>query len=261
MIARGFLLVRREPRLPVILFIAFVLPSMLGLVPLDRVLAPWLDLAPIARGLQQTPLDDTLLAELVTRGRGLSGSLEGGILVAVLLAGPAVWLVEVLVALRATGSRMPMGLACARGLGVVLLALPLRTIPAGLATLVAWSARDAQTFSAAWPALVAALAAYAVTSAFVSVLVDVARGVAVTDDTRGLRSCLGFAVKRVPAPLVLLELASMGMCVAVVACTRPLGVFHAATLPVGLLALALRAVGVTTVVAAAATSGATSRSA
>lgn len=261
MIGRGWALVRREPRLPVILLIAYVLPSMLGLVPLDRMLVPWLDLAPIARGLQQTPLDDTLLAELFTRGRGLSGALGGGVLVAVLLAGPAVWLVEVLVALRATGSRIPATLACARGLGVVLLALPLRTIPAALATLVAWSARDAQTFTAAWPALVAALVVYALTSASLSVLVDVARGVAVTDETRGLRSCLGIAVKRVSPALVLLELASMGTCAAVVACTRPLGVFHGAMVPIGLLALALRAVGVSTIVAAAATSGSASRSA
>ncbi|MEO6951961.1 MAG: hypothetical protein ABI321_09125 [Polyangia bacterium] len=261
MIADAWALVRREPRLPVILFIALVLPSLLGLVPFDRALAPWLDLAPTARGLQQTTLDDTLLAELFVKARGLSGALTGGVLVALLVAGPAVWLVEVLVALRATESRMPTGLACARGLGVVLVALPLRTLPAAFAPGIAWSAREAQSFGAAWPALAAALVAYAVTSAFLAVLVDVARGVAITDEARGLWSCLGVAVRGVPASLVLLELASMGACIAAVACTHPLGLFNGATLLLGLAALAMRASCVTIVVAAAATSGAASRSA
>ena len=260
MIARAWTRLRSEPRLPVILFVVLAAPSLLGLLPFDRALAPWLDLAPVARGFAAHTLDDTLVGELFTRGHGLAGTLTGGLLVALLVAGPAMWLAEVLVALRALESRVPTGWACARGLGLALAALPLRGLPALLGASLLWTVRDAQTFAAAWPMLLFAFAAYVITSAFVTVLVDVARGLALSDEARGFASCLAVALKRVPLQLVALELASMAGCVAVVLCTRPLGIFHGAMLLLGLGALALRAAVVTVVVGAAATTGAASRS-
>ncbi len=251
----------REPRLPVLVFIVFAAPALLGLLPFDRALAPWLDLAPVARGIAASTLDDTLVSELFERGRGLAGSVTGGLLVALLVAGPAMWLVEVLVALRALELRVPAGWACARGLGLSLVALPLRALPAVIASTLVWTARNAQTFTTAWPTLLGALSTYAATSAFITVLVDVARGIALSDEARGLASCLGMAARKVPLGLVALELASMGACVAVVVYTRPLGVFHGVMLLLGLGALTLRAFAVTAIVAAAATTGAGSRSA
>ena len=265
MIGRALTLLRRDPLLPVLLLSALVVPPLLGLVPLDRALALLIDLRPAARGLTATPLDDSLLRALISVAPTLHGTLAGGLAAALLLSPPAVWLIEGAIA-GAALDRGDARWACGRGLGISLLALVPRTLLGAATTAIAWGP-DHETWGSRRDALIVAFALSTVLGAMLTVLIDVARGHAVATE-RGLALCFGDAVGSIGArfraylQLVGLELVSVLACVAAVALTRPLGLFHAVMWLVGMLALCLRALVMAAIVAAAAAlTGAASRSA
>jgi len=255
MIARAFAMLRRDPLLAVLLLAAIALPPVLGLVPLGRALVPLLDLHPVARALTEGTLDDTLLRAIVARAPTLHGTLGGGVLVALLISAPAVWLIEGAIA-GAALARRDVRWACGRGLGVSLLALVPRVLLGAATTAIVW-APEHETWAASRDALVVAAVLTLLFGALLTVLVDVARGHAVATE-RALALCFADAMGTIRARVTLyarlvgLELGSLLVCLGVVALTRPLGAFHGVLWIAGVLALALRTVVTAAIVAAAA---------
>jgi hypothetical protein len=264
-LSQAFALARRRPSLWLAWLAALALPAMLAMLPLDLALTPVLDLRPAADALVRAPTDDALFAELLRTSPGLAGAGVGGLVITLLLGVPALWLLAGLVAAAAIDSPAPARLVAGRALGVALVALPLRALPAMGAAALAWPAMSAQTLAAARSSVAAALAFWIVGAAAVSVLVDFARGAALADVERGLFGVLGdglAAARRRPRlyfGLVVLELALAGTLLLPIAASRPFGVLDGAALALALATLVLRALGAVVGIAAAA-KGAASRS-
>ena len=261
----GLRFARTEPKWAFALWVALSAPALLGFVPLDRALAPLLDLRPAARLLIGG--DDPLLLELVHDAPSLPGVAFGCLVVAILLAVPALWLISAFTAARSLGSRADAATVASRGIGIALVALPMKAIPIGAAALILVGARDTRTFAAALPYAIGAGIVYCVGAALITVVTDLARGAALTDD-ESLLGALGVGVSTVwkrresVATMVVVELLLAALCVTAVALTRPLGLFAPGAYAVGVVALALRAFGSTALIATAARlTGGASRSA
>jgi hypothetical protein len=251
----GLRFARERPIFTLALVCAWCAPVVLGLVPLDRALAPLLDLRPAARLLLDG--DDSMWMELVASTPSLPGTALGSAVVAFLLSVPTCWLVAAFTTASALPRSPATALVAARGITTALVMLPVRALPLIAAVLVGLGARETQTLRTTFPYVLVAGTSYLVGSAVVAVLGDFVRAAAVHDPEQSAISALVVGLRAMvrrrglAAGCVVCELAFASIPFAALAITRPLGLFDAATYAVGVSALVLRAFGTTALVATA----------
>ncbi len=257
----------KRPQLALAWLCVLALPTLLGLWPVDVALAPHLDLRPAADALVAVPADDALWGELRRDAPALGGLAAGGLLVALLVGTPLLWLLAGVVAAEAIGPAAPRASPIARrALGIAFVALPVRALAWALAAGIALFAARAATFAALRVRAGVGIVLYALVAATITVVVDFARGHAIvrTEDglARALRrgAALAWRQRDLAFVLVLLDLTSAAAAMVPAAASRPLGVYGAGGALAAFVALALRASAGVVGVAAAAT-GAASRSA
>ncbi len=263
---RGLGTARREPALVFALVVAMLAPSILGVLPLELALSPHLDLRPAARALVEAPADDGLVRELLASAPSLPATGAAGLAITIVLGVPAAWIIYAFVAARALSSRISGRAIVGRGLGAVLLLLPVRVLPMLAGAMFAMSVSEDGTLAAASPHALAAVFVYGLGASLVTVITDFVRGVAIAEPARPLLASLGGALRAITRSWSLFWVLVFGevllgvASVALVALSRPLGLLSGLPLVLVLAFLVLRATLSVAFVAAAAT-GAAIRSA